>query len=307
MAKLRRNHGSSERNSSFGASLMRLTIILLLFLVAIFIFFPKIKAVFESLGTNPEVEQNRVEPHKSSKKRKSRLYLPTGPSDQVVHHTHYSLGYEEDWEQPRWVAYSLTKKQVRSRNAKRSDDFKPDPLVKTKSAVRQDYKRSGYSRGHLVPAGDMAFSRTAMDETFYYSNMSPQTRAYNGGVWRELEETVRDWAVKYKKIYIVSGPIKGNSNKYIGRNDVLVPEAYYKVILNEKGAGIGFIIPHEKQTKHLRDFAVSIDEVEKATNLDFFPELETLSPPQTERKFDLGKWPFQERRFKTRVSRWNNR
>lgn len=235
----------------------------------------------------------------------NRLYLPTGPSTQVIHHRYYSLGYDEDWEQPRWVAYQLSPKQVKNRSAKRRDEFRPDPNVKTGSADREDYRNSGYSRGHLVPAGDMSFDETAMSETFFYSNMSPQLVNHNGAVWRELEETSRDWVIQKGPTYIVSGPIVGDNPMRIGANRVAVPKAFYRVMLTERGEGIGFIIPHEKQTEPLDYFAVSIDEVEAQTGLDFFPELELLSSPQVESRVEKSKWPIDDRRFNLRLNSWN--
>ena len=235
----------------------------------------------------------------------SRDYLPTGPSDQVIDHQFYSLGYDEDWEQARWVAYRLTPKQVSNRRANRRDDFRPDQAVRTGSADREDYRRSGYSRGHLVPAGDMSFDEVAMNETFLYSNMSPQLAGHNGAVWRELEETVRDWVRTQGTTYIVTGPIIGRRPQRIGANQVAVPEAFYKVLLREDGEAIGFIIPHEVQRDRLGEFAVSIDEVEQHTGLDFFPELPQLATDEVEAGYDLDEWPDDNARYQRRINSWN--
>ena len=237
---------------------------------------------------------------------RQRRYLPTGPSDQVVHHRHYSLGYDEDWEQARWVAYRLTPEQLRGRRVRRTDDFRPDPQVATGSAERADYRRSGYSRGHLAPAGDMGFAPEAMSETFYYSNMSPQLAAHNGAVWRELEETSRDWIREKGPTYVVTGPIVGRRPERIGANGVAVPEAFYRVLLTEGGEGVGFVIPHERQTARLESFAVAIDEVESRTGLDFFPELPEIATEGVEATVDPAAWPSSDRRYKQRLEKWNN-
>ena len=241
----------------------------------------------------------------STQADEQRLYLPTGPSDQVVHHRYYSLGYEEAWEQARWVAYTLTPKQLSTRRVKRRDDFRPDPNVRTGSAERDDYRRSGYTRGHLVPAGDMAFDEVAMNETFYYSNMSPQLAEHNGAVWRELEETSRDWVRASVKHYIVTGPIIGERPKTIGANQVAVPRAFFRVMLRDDGEGIGYIIAHDRQSDPLSKFAVSIDEVERQTGLDFFPELPHIATPQAESSFDVQQWPVSEQRYQRRLTSWN--
>lgn len=234
-----------------------------------------------------------------------RTYLPNGPSDQVVHHAYYSLGYDEDWEQARWVAYRLTPKQLRERRVKRTDDFRRDPTVRTVSAEREDYRGSGYTRGHLVPAGDMGFSREAMSETFLLSNVSPQRREHNGAVWRELEETTREWILDKGPTYVVTGPVVGQRPERIGRNGVAVPDAFYKVLLTEAGEGVAFVIPHELQTEPLGAFAVSIDEAERQTGLDFFPELTELATDEVEGRVNAEAWPHSDRRYRLRLDRWN--
>jgi endonuclease G len=90
---------------------------------------------------------------------------------------------------------------------KRKDNFRSDPKVKTGSAALSDYKGSGYDRGHLAPAADFKWSATAMSESFYMSNMSPQVPGFNRGIWKNIESTVRNWAVENDEIYIVTGPV----------------------------------------------------------------------------------------------------
>lgn len=236
-----------------------------------------------------------------------RLFLPTGPSDQVVHHTYYSLGYDEEWEQARWVAYRLTPAQLRGRRVGRTDDFREDADVRSGSATRDDYRRSGYTRGHLAPAGDMAFAERAMSESFLLSNVSPQRAALNGGVWRELEEATRDWVRAKGPTYVVTGPLVGADAGSIGANAVAVPHAFYKVLLTESGEGIGFVVPHARQTEPLGAFARTIDEVELAAGLDFFPELDTLATPAVESRLDPDAWPLNEARYRRRLEHWNHR
>jgi endonuclease G len=117
-------------------------------------------------------------------------WLPTSKGN-IVEHTFYSLSYIEKYEQAEWVAYNISDEQLKKPNVKRTDWFETDPKVITGSAKHSDYKGSGYTRGHLVPAGDMAFEELAMKETFFMSNMSPQIRSFNNGIWRELEEQSR--------------------------------------------------------------------------------------------------------------------
>ena len=234
-----------------------------------------------------------------------RDYLPTGPADQVIDHEYFSLGYDNDWELARWTAHHLTAEQVRAKGVRRADDFRPDEAVRDGSAERSDYRRSGYSRGHLVPFGDLNYDAEAGRETFLYSNMAPQLIEHNAAVWRELEDNIRDWAVDHGALYIITGPVVGLSPKRIGPNQVAVPEAFYKILLTERGEAIAFVIPHQRQEAPLHAFAKTVDEAEAMTGLDFFPELADLATPTAEANFDLGEWPVDERRFRRRIEQWN--
>lgn len=239
--------------------------------------------------------------------------LPESNTGQVVKHKHYTLSYDEDKEQAEWVAYQLTQESLQVPNVPRAKRFNEDPLVDTRSAHHRDYTRSGYSRGHLAPAGDMAFDKEAMQESFYMSNMSPQIRAFNGGVWKELEETVRDWAYHNDEIYVVTGPVLTRDHiiKKIGKSSkVSVSDLFYKVILDYRKPeqkGIGFLIPHELSERPLAYYAVSIDSVESITGIDFFAGAFTpREEQQLEGMVDIKDWKFSEKRYLLRVDKWNN-
>lgn len=195
--------------------------------------------------------------------------------DELLYHTAYAFVYSEKHEQSKWVAYRLTKARVES-SAERSNEFRPDGLVVTGTADNADYYKSGYDKGHLAPAADMGWSQTTMKESFYFSNMSPQLPSFNRGVWKRLETKVRKWASEYEGIYVVTGPILTDSLPTIGGNKVAVPQYFYKIIYDytlPEIKAIAFIIPNRKSSADLRTFAVTIDEVEKATGINFFPSL----------------------------------
>lgn len=197
-------------------------------------------------------------------------------SSDIVFHKAYSLKYNEKHEQAEWVRYTLTKEHLLMKQVPRSNRFRTDSLIKTGSAVPDDYKHSGYDRGHLAPAADMSWSKETMEESFYMSNMSPQLPSFNRGVWKRLESKVRDWAKEYDTLYVVTGPILQDSLKTIGKNKVSVPKYFYKVLLlytitNKKA--IGFILPNMKSSIDVDSFAVSVDSVECMTDIDFFSTL----------------------------------
>ena len=202
---------------------------------------------------------------------------PKGNGNQIIGRAEYLLSYNEEHEQPDWVYYVLTKSEVYSK-CDRTNDFREDPEVKTGSATLEDYKYSGYDRGHLSPAADNKGNcPTSMSESFYMSNVSPMKPDFNRGIWGKLEYLVRGFAIKYNEIYVVTGPVLIDSLiiERIGPNQVSVPKYFYKVILDfKREQGIGFIMENEGAEGDLFKWAVSIDSVEVFTGLDFFSGLE---------------------------------
>lgn len=195
---------------------------------------------------------------------------------QVVEHIGYTVSYNSGLRNPNWVAYELTAKEVKGKEP-RKGDFTPDPMVKGKQATDDDYRRSGWDRGHLAPAADMKWSEQAMEESFLLSNISPQNRNLNSGVWKSIEELTRDNAERYGKVLVVTGPLfksaKGKGT--IGKNKVVIPDGFYKVLLAEDGGlkGIGFYCENIAGKKKLETYTRSIDEIEEMTGIDFFHRL----------------------------------
>jgi len=213
---------------------------------------------------------------------------------ETVNHKAYSLSYSEQHEQAAWVAYTLTKKETIAQY-ERTDNFRPDPLILTESANDNDYKGSGYDRGHLAPAADMAWSAESMSESFFYSNMSPQDPSFNRGIWKKLEEQVRSWAVVYDSVRVITGPVLNDGLSTIGENGVSVPNYYYKVILDNRAnrqQAIGFVLANEKSPWPISTFAVSVDSVEKITGLDFYTELEDSLENKLEESFCADCWDW---------------
>ncbi len=113
-------------------------------------------------------------------------FLPTSTTNQIIVHDNYTLSYVEKHEQAEWVAYELKANEISNANFDRPF-FIVDPEVKTGSADWRNYKRSGFDKGHLCPAGDRKFSKNAFEETFLTSNISPQKHGFNDGIWNRLE------------------------------------------------------------------------------------------------------------------------
>ena len=221
-------------------------------------------------------------------------FLPTSSTKQIVKHQYYTLSYNEAHEQAEWVAYELKKDYIKNNNFKRPF-FIEDDKVKTGSADWRNYKNSNYDKGHLCPAGDMEFALDAYNETFFTSNISPQVRNFNNGVWNRLEQKVRYWAVKHDGIYVITGGILESSLSKIGKENVSVPKFFYKILLDNSGENlkmIGFLIPNSESDKPLYTFVVSVDYIEKVTGINFFPKLNDNIENQLEKRNDYKNWSF---------------
>lgn len=221
--------------------------------------------------------------------------LPTSTLGQIVKHTYYTLSYCEKDEQPEWVYYELTSEMVKGRQP-RTDDYRTDEKVSSVSAQLEDYKHSGYDRGHLCPAGDMKLNLTSMSESFYLSNMSPQKKDFNAGIWNTLEDRVRKWALTSERIYVVTGGVLTSNKGKIGSNGVSIPKYFYKVMYDPTGQGrmIAFLIPNEDSEKSLQNYIVTVDSLENLTGIDFFPELPDLNENHLESSLNLSSWSFNK-------------
>lgn len=225
-----------------------------------------------------------------------KLGVP-GRADTIIDRPGYALGYIEYHEQPAWVVYRLTKQQALTKAAKRGNEFKEDPEVPTGSATLADYRRSGFDRGHLCPAADMAYSMKTMSDSFFMSNMSPQRPKFNRGVWKDLEAQVRDFAITEQDVYIVTGPVLPKTKIVtIGSNKVTVPTHYYKVVYDRTPPEkmIGFILPNDGSDRPLQDFAVTVDAVEAATGLNFFSTVPQPKQEQLESTISVQDWRWKK-------------
>lgn len=224
-------------------------------------------------------------------------YLPTSTTGQIIQHTYYTLSYSAEKQQPEWVAYELTRDRVLKSTAHRDNlRFKVDPNLDEDEAVKNsDYTRTGYDRGHLVPAQDMAFSEDAMAETFYMTNVSPQDKDFNRGVWKSLELLVRDWAANFDHIYVITGPVLTSRAKarFKNKSNIPVPASFYKIILDFHGKdikAIAFWLKNEKSDAPLVAFATSINDIEDMTGIDFFPKLPDDLEEELESSVDISDW-----------------
>mgnify|MGYP001942464809 FL=1 len=222
------------------------------------------------------------------------FYLPTSTTNTVVHNESYSLSYSEKHEQAEWVAYELKKTHL-SKNQFKRPYFIRDQNIKTKSADWRNYKNSGYDKGHLCPAADRKFSKSAYDATFLTSNISPQNHDFNSGVWNRLEQKTRYWADKYNGVYVITGGVLTNSTQSIGYEHVTVPKHFYKILLDTSTKHykmIAFLVPHQESDQPLYKFTVPVDDIEKLTGIDFFKELDDQTEKRLEANTNYKNWSF---------------
>lgn len=229
------------------------------------------------------------------------------PTQDYVMHQAMALSYSEAHEQAAWVAHIILP-DIIDGEVTRTNDFREDPLVPSGTAVEADYflKFSqsdgsfqydgfGYDRGHLAPSADFRWSETALSESYFYSNMSPQLADFNRGGWADLESTIRGYVFRNpdRQLYVVTGGILEDGLPVIERgvNRVSIPNYFFKVVLDPVAqTGIGFILPNRRLDYPLESYAVSIDEVEKQSGLDFFANLPEEVERTIEREVDKRKW-----------------
>ena len=218
----------------------------------------------------------------------------TDRPEQILKRRGYTTSYNSKTKNPNWVAWHLTKAHTNG-SARRSDEqFTEDEEVKGARATDRDYYNSRYDRGHMCPAGDNKWDKTAMEQSFLFTNICPQNHGLNKYEWNDLEIQCRSWAREYGAIDIVCGPVYSaqGEQKTIGRNKVWVPVAFFKVILCRSGSpkAIGFVYRNEGKKQKLAEAACSVDEVEALTGIDFFPALDDKTEQRIEKEADLSKW-----------------
>ena len=213
--------------------------------------------------------------------------------EQIIKRTGYTVSYNKDTKLPNWVAWHLTAEHTDGAFKRKGLKFREDEDVDEPRATDRDYSKSGYDRGHMCPSGDCRWSEKAQKESFLFTNACPQEHGLNAGDWNEMEQMCRRWAEKYGSLYIVCGPIiyKGK-RKTIGNNKVVVPDAFFKVVmrLGDNPCAVGFIYKNMPGNRPKGDYVNTVDEVERITGYDFFPSLPDDIENRIEAVADINDW-----------------
>lgn len=225
---------------------------------------------------------------------KMEIPLPlNNKSEQILLRKGYTVSYNKDYKIPNWVAWHLTAEHASGQIRRPNNAWHEDAEVPEPRATIYDYKGSGWSRGHMCPAGDNKWDSDAMYESFLFTNCCPQNANLNSGDWNQIEMACRRWAEQNGDIYIVCGPILFNQeHETIGPNEVTVPEAFFKVVLCLKGSpkGIGFIRRNTDTSRRKDLYINSIKEVERITGITFFPLLSKEISDAVKSRANLKDW-----------------
>ena len=216
--------------------------------------------------------------------------------ERILQKTDFVISFNPETNCPNYVAWYLSANRAKGHNVKRKDEFNGDPTIPSQQRIEtQDYYNSRYDRGHMCPSGDNKHSRQAMEDCFLMTNMCPQSHTLNTGAWNDLEQECRRWAKNYGAVAIACGPIFDTKNPLrIGRRGhrVAVPDRFFKVVLmnGRIPKAIGFIYPNRGTNKSMRTFAVSVDEVERITGIDFFYQLDDNTEKRIEAECNPAAW-----------------
>jgi len=211
----------------------------------------------------------------------------------------------------RWVAFYITASNAFSGDGVvRSDygggpGFVVDKEIPTAYQTNKSDYNPNYDRGHLCASADRFYSQEANNQTFYYSNMSPQLNAFNAGIWMYLENKVRKWGYDRNlcdTLFITKGGTINSEDMIMsytktGTHKVAVPKYYFMALLAKKGNtyhAIGFLLEHRNNYPSSKfgfeQYAMTIKELEKRTKIDFFPSLPDNIEKNIENIIDPSFW-----------------
>ncbi len=225
---------------------------------------------------------------------KALLELPAiRNSDVVLVYNGFIINYNTQRLIPNWVAYELTAEEVAG-EIPRARGFSMDLDYKGRQAMREDYSNTGWDKGHMAPSADMKWSQTAMNESFYLTNICPQNHDLNGKDWHSLEKYVRDWALKFGSIWVVCGPyVYANTYGTIGERNVVVPDGFFKAVLRRDGKdfkSIAFVFENNSNRQPVREAVVSVNDVEALVGFDLFTNLSDKIEEAVEAEASWEEW-----------------
>ena len=228
----------------------------------------------------------------------SELPVSTQPRSEVLlNHEFLKISYNIEHKLPNWVFYKLTKEHLENPTTKRKTGFSADPRLITLRMpylFKNAYKNAAqkYDIGHMAPSADFLFRKEANAETFFMSNTAPQSPKLNRIAWEHLEVMIRGWACSEDELFVITGPILKPGLKKLP-SGASIPEKFFKVILDTSPPrkSIAFIFSQTDQSRNdYQERALSIEELEKQTGFDFFPQIPAAERKSIESSFNLKDW-----------------
>ena len=225
----------------------------------------------------------------------------TGPAPQdirIFDRGEFVVGWSDTLRHPVWCAYHVVKE------AKFEEEKRPSFLLDrsiAKAPRPDDYTRSGYDRGHMVPNHAIVtrYGREAQRKTFLMSNIAPQSPALNRGVWRNVEHRIADlWTKRYGEIWVIVGALPSDCAETLcTRHDIDVPSAYFQLVIAQEGMEIrslAVVFPQNVGWYAWPSrYIVTVDELEELTGLDFYPELPEFIQSPLEAELPSRLWPVR--------------
>ncbi len=204
----------------------------------------------------------------------------------------FDISFNPVMHQPNYGIWELTEEKADG-TLPRVSKFRQDPDV-LGCPTTDDYRKSGFDRGHMVPAGDMKWDSVAMNDSHYLTNISPQTHSLNGGRWSSLENKCREWVRHDSLLIIACGPIlTDRMPRTIGESQIPVPERFFKIIFAPFAMpprAIGFIMENGSPEEGLEAMAVTVDQIEEITGFDFFSCLPDNIENEIESQANFRQW-----------------
>lgn len=227
--------------------------------------------------------------------------------EELICHSAFCLVYDEEHEMAKWTAH-IVSRDIVTGGINRTNDFRIDSLIKTGSSEEEDYFLTeekqdgtlkydgfGYDRGHLAPSADFRWSATALSESYFYSNMTPQLPAFNRELWADIESFVREYVYNNpnQDLFVVTAPVlRDDLPKQVrSKNNVSIPEYHYKIVvdlINKKG--IAFLVSQNNLDYPIESYVVTIDSIEKITGINYYPKLSPDEEFLIESKSDISLW-----------------
>lgn len=222
------------------------------------------------------------------------VVMPEDTPEQYKVYTGFMVSFNKDNKVPNYVSWELLDSETVGSENRKDYDFWQDKEIDGCSSTDYQYSKYSYQRGHMCPAADNKWSKMAMKDCMSMANMGPQYSSLNEKAWVTLENKTRDWAQKYRKVWVICGPLyKADDQTRIGASNVRVPSQYFKALLyngDDRQEAIAFVFNNTSNPGNLYDYAMTIDELERELKADFFSALPDDIETAVEASFDPSFW-----------------